>query len=311
MNPNLDCTIVLLSYNSLQVTDTCLGKIEAAIADSKKVINNTVKVIVVDNASKDGSAAMIAEKYPWVHLMALPENIGYARGNNLAMQAVDTPYMLLMNSDTYINPDSITKIFQKMIERTECDALVSKCFYADGRFQFYGGFLPSPRRIVTWAFGMESVPVIKRYIQKIYRFNDEFYDHEGIMQWCPPCFFLLKTAVYTKTGGFDEDLFFHMVDAEWCHRIHANGFVLGYTPTVPVIHLGGASSKNIQDKLLQDNFKGLAHFCKKHYPTQAKMVLTLVRAGLYLRSGFYRLIGKQNLSELYALIARDISAEIK
>lgn len=306
MSNPLDCTIVILSYNSLDVTDTCLTKLETSIKYCEAKLKNKFTVIVVDNASKDGSAKMIAKKHPTVQLKALKENIGYAAGNNVAMKAAKTPYILLMNSDTYIHEDSLYKTFTKMVERTECDVLVSRCIWANGVLQEYGGYLPTPSRIITWAFGLESVPVIKNFLPRIYGFNPDYYNHEGIMEWCPPCFFLLKREVFDATQGFDEKLWFHMVDAEWCHRIHQNGFVIGFTPTVEVLHLGGASSKGIQYKLISDNFKGLAHFCRKHYPESTGSVFSFVRNGLKVRSLLFSILGRKEMAETYKNIATEM-----
>jgi GT2 family glycosyltransferase len=135
---SMDCTIILLSYNSLDITDTCLEKLGVAVSHCQKVIGNKLKVIVVENGSKDGSAQMIQRKYKWVHLIALKENIGFAAGNNLAMKTVNTPYILLMNSDTYVEKDSLEKTFKQMQKKAGvCDVLASrwtqedKIFFAD------------------------------------------------------------------------------------------------------------------------------------------------------------------------------------
>jgi N-acetylglucosaminyl-diphospho-decaprenol L-rhamnosyltransferase len=301
----LDCTIIILSYNSLAVTDTCLAKVRSAIRQSSRVLENHIKVIVVDNGSVDGSPRMIRQKYPWVKLIALKTNIGYAAGNNLAMKMADTPYLLLMNSDTYIETDSITKALNRIIRAPHCDIVVGRCVYANGVLQKYGGFLPTPLRIILWSFGFESLPLLKKYLPKIYGFEDNYYTREGFMEWCPPCFFLLKAEVYKSTSGFDEHLWFHMVDAEWCHRIHQRGFRICFTPNIQVVHLGGASSKGLEYNLVKDNFKGLIHFCRIHYPGSLHLVLLFLKIGLTMRRYFYFLAGNKNLSGLYQSIVAE------
>jgi N-acetylglucosaminyl-diphospho-decaprenol L-rhamnosyltransferase len=308
MNSSLDCTIVILSYNSSAVTDVCLGKVEAAVEYSAKILGNAVKIVVVDNGSVDDSVEMIRKKHPTVQLQALKKNIGYASGNNVAMKAAKTPYILLMNSDTYIEKDSLVKSFQYMASKSECDVVVSRWVPADGIFYKYGGYLPTPIRIILWAFGFESIPIIKNFIHCIYSYNSDFYDREGKMEWCPPCFFLLKKKVYELTDGFDEKLFFHMVDVEWCHRIRENKLTICYTPNIQVVHLGGASSKDIQHNLLRDNFKGLTHFCRKHYLESLRMVIFFLRIGLKIRARFYSIIGKAALAKIYSDIASDLHA---
>jgi GT2 family glycosyltransferase len=99
-----------------------------------------------------------------------------------------------------------------------------------------------------------------------------------------------------------------MVDAEWCHRIHQKKFVIRFTPTVQVVHLGGASSKDIQGTLMRDNFKGLTHFCRKHYPESVRLVVEIVRVGLTMRSILYTVLGNRALGTTYKTIAQEIQA---
>jgi GT2 family glycosyltransferase len=308
MQSKSDCTIILLSYNSLEVTNICLTKVEEAASYCSKMFGNAIKIVVVENGSKDGSADMIRGRHPLVHLVALGENIGYAAGNNLAMKVVDTPYILLMNSDTYIKKDSIAESIRRIEGKRDCDVLVSRWVTEDGVFHKYGGYLPTPLKIIFWAFGLESLPFVKTFLHKIYSYNPGFYDKEGYMQWCPPCFMLLKRRVYTLTGGFDEDLWFHMVDVEWCKRMSQKGLTIFFTPTIEVMHLGGASSKGMEHSLMSDNFKGLMHYCRKHYPRDARVVAVVIRFGLKIRSLLYRFIGKRELATTYKIISIEIVA---
>ena len=303
---NLDCTIIILSYNALKITDTCLKKVENAIEQSKKVLKNNICVIVVDNASVDGSAEMIRKNHPTVELIALKENIGYAAGNNLAMKLADTPYILLMNSDTYIKEDSLVESVKILDSKAHCDILVGRCIYANGVLQLYGGYLPSPLKIILWSFGFESIPIVKNYAHRIYGFAPDYYNHDGVMEWCPPNFFLLKKKVYDLTKGLDEKLWFHMVDVEWCHRIKKYNLVICFTPKIEVVHLGGSSSKGLENNLIRDNFRGLMHFCKKHYPHSVKNVSFYLRIGLKIRGFFYQLLGNQTLAEVYNKISKEI-----
>lgn len=307
MRSGSDCTIVILSYNSLGVTDICLSKVRDAMTNCIETLGNDIRVVVVDNGSKDGSADMIREKYPFVDLIALDENIGYAAGNNLAMKTADTPYILLMNSDTYIERDSILKSMRKMEKgKGMFDVLVSRWTTDDGVFHNYGGHLPTPTRIILWALGFESYPIIRNFLRKIYSYNSVFYDREGFMQWCPPCFMLIKRKVYSLTGGFDEKLWFHMVDVEWCKRMREKGLNIFFTPEIEVIHLGGASSKGMDESLMSDNFKGLMHYCRKHFPSDVRTVAIAVKFGLRIRSILYFLMGKRNLAATYGKISTEV-----
>lgn len=302
----LDCTVIILSYNSRKVTDVCLTKLKQAVTYCEEKLGNKITVVVVENGSHDGSAAMIRQKHSWVHLKALKKNIGFAAGNNLAMKSVRTPYILLMNSDTYVTKEDIYTSLSRMQSMQNTDVLVSRWTPETGVFENYGGYLPTPVRIVLWSFGLESIPVIRRFLHRMYSYNSAFYTREGEMEWCPIVFMLLKKHVYTKTKGLDERMWFHMVDVEWCYRMRQQGLKIRFTPTVQVLHLGGASSKGLEHELLADNYKGLMYFSQKHFPRSLNLVSSFVRTGVRLRSVFYYLLGASTLANAYLQIAADM-----
>jgi N-acetylglucosaminyl-diphospho-decaprenol L-rhamnosyltransferase len=128
------------------------------------------------------------------------------------------------------------------------------------------------------------------------------------MEWVPIVFFLLKKSVYDRTRGFDDRMWFHVVDMEWCRRILNHGFRIHFTSAVQVIHLGGASSKGLEHNLISDNFKGLLYFTRKHYPESIKAVAFFVKQGLMIRSFFYTLTRKRDLAVVYSAISKEIKA---
>lgn len=304
MKQNLDCTIIFLSFNSRLVTDTCLKKLKISIDYARSKLQNKIDVIVVDNASIDKSAEMILRKYTYAKLIALKNNIGYSAGNNLAMSKAKTPYILLMNSDTYVYKDSLKKIISTLATNAKkYDVLVSRYSSRKSEHENHGGYLPTPLRLILWSLGFESIPFIKKYLKKIYALNKDNYYSEGFVEWYSPCFMLIKRKVYEKTQGYDEKLWFHMVDVEWCKRIKDCGFKMYYVPDIYVKHLGGASSKGIEYKLLRDNFRGVLYYLRKHYPGKLFIVGIFLKAGLMVRGVFYMLAGKINLAKAYLAIS--------
>ena len=99
---NLDFSVIILSYNTKDITVRCLEKLKIAKEYSEKRLKNSVEVIVLDNASSDGSAQIIKTDFPWVKLVASKENLGFSRGNNIAMEESKNPFILLLNSDVYV-----------------------------------------------------------------------------------------------------------------------------------------------------------------------------------------------------------------
>lgn len=186
---NQDCTIIILSYNTNEVTDICLKKAEASKAHCEKNPGNSIKIVVVDNGSHDGSVEMIRKKHPETELISLPENIGYPKGNNLAMKDASTPFILLLNDDAYLNEDTIQRALEFMDRKQPCDALCVRLTYPDGGFQPFGGSLPTPLKTIFWNFGLGSAPIIKHFISPIYQYDPGYFKKEQRMEWCSTGFF--------------------------------------------------------------------------------------------------------------------------
>lgn len=295
-----DCTIIILSYNTKEVTDICLKKAEASAAECKKRHGNEIKIVVVDNGSKDGSCEMIRSGHPQVTLVSLPENVGYSRGNNLAMKQADTPFILLLNNDAYLREDTIRKALEYMEKNPSCDALCVKLLYPDGGFQPFGGSLPTPLRTIFWTLGIESLPVIKHFIHPIYQYTPGFFDQEQQMEWCSTGFFLMRRKVYDITGGFDDRLFLYMEDVEWCKRIKEGHFKICYTPSINIVHLGGFTCKKFsRGILLQRHIEGMLHFHKTHYKNTFGIISMCLLSGMMLRAFFYAIIRQREMANAY------------
>lgn len=297
---NNNCTIIILSFNEKDVTDTCLEKTEIAARYSKKMLGNEIEIVVVDNGSRDGSCEMIEDKHPGVKLVSLPENVGYPRGNNLAMKEADTPYILLLNNDSYLKEETVKNALEYIEKKPSCDALCVKLTYPDGSFQPYGGNLPTPWRTLCWTFGIESLPLIKHLVRPIYQYTPSFFDKEQEMEWCTTGFFLMKKKIYDATKGFDERLFLYMEDVEWCKRMKESHFKICYTPSIDIVHLGGFTCKKMsKGTLLQRHVEGMLHFHKVHYPGTFGIISRCLLAGMMLRAFFYVIIRQPEKANAY------------
>ena len=198
----IDCTIVILSYNTKDVTFECLKRVEISRQYFSRKLQKKADIVVVENGSKDGSLEMIKENYPEVKLIALEKNVGYPRGNNLAMEKVTSPYILLINSDTYLKEETLAQAYEYMEENLACDVLSARLVYLDGSFQAFSGFLPTPFRSIRWSFLIESIPVINKLIKPLYQYDKSFYKEEKQFDWVTTGFFFMRKKVYEVTGGF-------------------------------------------------------------------------------------------------------------
>ena len=117
---------------------------------------SSAEILVLDNASKDGSPAMIRQNHPSIKLTASFENTGFSKGNNLIMKEVKTPYILLLNSDCYLEEESLYKALAYFRVNKNCDALGARLNYSTGNLQPSAGNLPNPLNIIFWILGLNE-----------------------------------------------------------------------------------------------------------------------------------------------------------
>ncbi len=287
----MDLSIIILSYNTKDITARCIKHVYSAMSFCQKKLNNKIEVIVIDNDSKDGSAQMIKQDFPWVKLNALKENTGFSKGNNIGMKQAKNPYILLLNSDVYLQDDSLYKALAYFRVNLNCDVLGPRLNYASGKLQFSSGNLPNPINIIPWIFGLKFLSF---HTQK-----KAFFSKAHKTGWVMGAFFMLKKKVFEKTDGFDENLFMHMEEIEWCKRIKDLGFKIWYVPQVVVIHLHGASTNFDLSSSFLNELSGIKYYLLKHYKALYFPLKVFLLLGLLLRSTAFFVLRKKDRAEIY------------
>lgn len=296
---NLDLSVIILSYNTKDITARCLEKVRTAKEYSEKRLKNKVEVIVVDNASSDGSAQMVKSDFPWVKLVASKENLGFSRGNNIAMEESKNPLVLLLNSDVYVEEESLYKAIAYFRVNLNCDSLGAKLTYASGALQPSAGSLPNPLNIIFWILGLSLLPVVNQLIPPFHPKDRKYFSKAHRVGWVMGAFLMLKREIFTKTGGFDEKLFMHMEEVEWCKRITDKKYKIWYAPQISVVHLHGASTNFDLSSSFLNELKGIKYYLRKHYgifylPVKLSMVL-----GLLLRILAFAILRKPKRVRVY------------
>ena len=234
-------SILVISYNTKAMTLECLASIAA---------ETTVphEVIVVDNASPDGSAAAIAAAFPDIRLIAATENHGFAKGNNIAAEFARGDYLLLLNPDTVVLDRAIDKLVA-FAERTPAARVWGgRTVYADGSLNPGSCFsLQTLWSIFCRTSGLAIVFSASEWL------NSENYgawdrSTEREVGYVCGCFFLMKRAFWTELGGFDLTYQMYGEETDLCHRARARGARPRVTPEATIVHYAGASSKRRSDK---------------------------------------------------------------
>lgn len=266
----MDLSVIILNYNTKQLLHDCL---ESALKSSSV---NQMEILVSDNGSTDGSIEMIKSDFPQVKLLENKQNLGFSKGNNLAIKIATGRHVLLLNSDTVVKPDA----FKLMVARADSDsnigAIGPKILLANGELD------PSSRR----NFPNPANAFLRLFgLKKFSNYNitgsiDEEMSIEAIMGAC----MLVPRRVIDKIGMLDEQFFFYGEDLDWCFRIKEAGYKILYYPSAEILHLKSASSRNIPFKIVKVAYTAMKIFYKKHYALRYPAPFNwLVYAGINLR----------------------------
>jgi GT2 family glycosyltransferase len=290
-----DLSVIIVSYNTKKLLDECLASLLAAEAPP-----GGVEIIVVDNASADGSQAMVQANYPGVRLLASPENLGFAAANNRGTAVAQGRYLLFLNSDTRIEPDALVKPLAYIQANPDVGALTVKLLYPDGRRDpdNHRGF-PTPWNALCHFSGLSrlfpNTPRFNGYFQSYADFS-QTHDVEVIAG----SYMLMPRDLFDALEGWDETYFFYGEDIDFCYRINQAGYRIVYYPHVTVLHYKGASSglrkesaaiarppKETRVKVARESVRAMKLFYGKFYSQQYPAVVTwLVLAGIQVRGWF-------------------------
>jgi GT2 family glycosyltransferase len=222
------------------------------------------EVIVVDNASADGTAAAVAERFPQVILCANAENTGYARGNNQAIERARGAYILLLNPDVLLPAEGLETAVKFMVAHGQAGALGVRQVHPDGRLQRSVRGFPSPLSVCWELIGLSRLLPQSRTFGA-YRMTWFDYKHVAEVDQPMGTFLLIRRTVIEQVGMLDEafPIFFNEVD--WCLRCKRAGWKIYFTPDVEIVHYGGASTSQVFAAMAWESRRGLLGFYAKHY----------------------------------------------
>lgn len=304
--PNLDLSVIILSYNTKNITGECLSRLWRAVSRCTQKLGNEIEVIVVDNASSDGSVEEIKKNHSWVKLIESKENTGFSGGNNLGLKKATKPYILFLNSDAYVAEDTLIKALEYFKNNPDCYCLGPKLTFESGKLQPSAGNLPNPFNAVMWILGFSLIPGLSSYTQPFHPRDKDFFAKERQVDWITGAFFMVKREVLEKVGGFDEKIFMYLEEVELCKRINLAGLKICYVPSVEVIHLHGASSDFDSSAAFVNELKGLKYYFEKYYKSSYGAVRLFLILGLVLRVVAFSLLGKTKRARAYVEALKEI-----
>jgi hypothetical protein len=294
----LDLSVVIVSYNTRQLLDACLHSLEHAARP-----RGDMEIIVVDNASTDGSREMIAEKYPHARLIANDTNRGFSAANNQGAAVSEGRYLLFLNSDTQVSREALAAPLDYLEAHPQVGAVTVKLKLPDGRLDpdNHRGF-PTPWTAFCHFSGLDRLAPGSRLLNNYYQSYQDF-DAIHRIDVSAGSYLMMPAALYRSLGGWDETYFFYGEDIDLCYRIGQAGYILVYYPCVEVVHYKGASSglrkesaaiarpsKDTRIRVARESIRAMQIFYGKFYRQKyPRLVTGLVMTGIQL-FGWFRIL---------------------
>lgn len=273
-----DIAVIIVNWNAREDLRACLLSLSA---DPKPHLD--YEVWVVDNASADGSAAIVAAEFPSVHLRANADNLGFSKANNQAIALTNSRYVFLLNSDASIHPGALDTLAAYADSHPNAAILGPKVLNPDGTVQY------SCRRFPSLGAGFFRNTYLGRLFPNN-RFARDYlmtdFDHACNMpvDWVSGCAMLIRRTAIEKIGALDERFYMYCEDVDICQRVWDAHMEVIYVPEAVVTHAIGRSSDKNADKMIREFHRSWYEYDLKRHPKSSGLRRAAVYSGLWLRA---------------------------
>ncbi len=242
----LTLSIIIVNWNTRNLLAQCLDSIRQTSGDLP------VEVIVVDNASTDGSQTMLQQSYPEARLLANSQNVGFARANNQAIAVAQGRYFLLLNSDTIVLPQALARLVSFANQQNDAGIVGGKLLNSDGSLQeSWASFPTFWSEMLGRNFRTKQMATSRPLSYKV--------------DWVGGACLLARPTAIAQAGGLDESFFMYAEETDWCFQMRRHGWQVYYLPEAEVIHLGGGSASRSSAGQLIRLYQSKIHFFSKNY----------------------------------------------
>jgi GT2 family glycosyltransferase len=254
-NGEIALSVAIASWNVRSALRDCLLSVEDELA---RLGAGRVEVVVVDNASSDGSPAMVAVEFPWVSLIRNSSNAGFARATNQGIAASSASLILLLNPDTVILPGALASMLRFMQGHPEAGAAGACLVNSDGSLQTSAYPTPGLLREFWRMFHLDRLWRLSSYPLGTWSVEPRRVD---VAQGA--CLLLRRQAL-EEVGALDEDFFMYTEEVDLCHRLGRAGWTVNWLPGAKVVHLGGQSTKQLREDMFLRLYESKVRFFRKH-----------------------------------------------
>jgi GT2 family glycosyltransferase len=264
-------SIVIVSWNTRDLLAKCLATLRAVPGSPTLVDGLPADVVVVDNASRDGSPEMVRERFPWVRLIANRDNLGFARANNQVLPGCRKPYVLLLNPDTEVAPGAIRTLVEFLESQPDAGAAGARLLDPDGRLQESCHPEPTLGRELWSLLHLDGLVPWARYCMSEWSPNVP-RQVEVVQGAC----LLLRRAALDDVGPLDEQYFMYSEEVDLCRRLRLNGWRIFWVPRAAVVHYSGQSTRQMATAMFVRLYQGKILYFRKHSGARAARIYKLI-----------------------------------
>ena len=255
--PDFDLSITICSWNTLEDLRVCLASLVVAQEDAD------FEVIVIDNASTDGSPDMVEKEFPQFRLLRQSENLGFTGGHNVGIKARRGRDIALLNSDTIVRYGAIRRMMQYMRDTPTAGIIGAKLLNPDGSLQFSCRSFPNPVAAAFRGTILGRLFPNNRFTRE-YLMTDWHHDDPRKVDWVSGAALFVRGEVIDELGGLDPKFFMYCEDVDLCKRCAELGFDVMYLPDAIITHAIGRSTDKVANKMIVRFHRSMLRYYAKH-----------------------------------------------
>lgn len=287
MQTKVELSVIIVSYNTCQVTRNCLESIYKFTKDL------VFEVIVVDNSSHDDSVKMLQQMAKQHgNLLVLPQknNPGFGCANNIGAKNAKGEYLLFINSDTYLEDNNFKNCLTYLKKHPQIGALSCQLNNTDGSIQPNGGYFPNLINLLAWQLFIDDLPVLGQLIHSIHP-KANFYQNSWNPDWITGAYLMISKELFNLVDGFDPKIFMYGEDLDVGYKVHKANKKVHYLASEHIVHLGNASSSSAFALTHEALNMGYV-YSKYHSDFETKIIKTILKLGALLRWTVFGIIQK-------------------
>jgi hypothetical protein len=291
-------SVIIVSYNTRDYTTKAMR----LALDSKGFKEGQVEVIMIDNNSPDDSVSYTKKHLPSVKVIANKENRGFGGGNNQGAKIAKGKYLLFLNPDAFLAPDSLKVMFDIMEKNEEIVSVGPQLHFENGDLQQSAGYLPTPLRLTAWMWWLDKIPVVKKLFKEPYHvFDLDWHKKDHYPDWLMGACIMFRKDEFMAAGGFDDKIFMYAEEVELYRRLLDPDMQKGlprrrrvfFTTATHVVHAGSVSTKRAGAYRLALELQGIEYIYKKHYPHLLWYIQFVINIGVIIRMILFNILPKR------------------